>query len=76
MYQCEVGDFVNLKFHQQRTILYHWYIMGYPIVYPTMDATAICLSWDKHFVLTTLGQAVVYAENLLQKNLQQNTQIS
>ena len=28
-----------------------------------MDDRAICLPWDKNFVLTPLGQTVVYTEN-------------
>ena len=28
-----------------------------------MDDRAICLPWDKKFVLTSLGQAVVYGGN-------------
>ena len=39
-----------------------------------MDDTAICLSWDKNFGLTPLGQAVVYGE--LRKIYQEKMEIS
>jgi len=43
-----------------------------------MDDRAICLPWDKNFVLTPLGQTVVLHGELreIYWNLQENTEIS
>ena len=34
-----------------------------------MDETAICLPWDKNFILTPLGQTVVYEELRIYKRM-------
>ena len=44
---------------------------------PPMDNRVICLPWDRIFVLTPLGQTVVYGElRKIYWNLQGNTEIS
>ena len=41
-----------------------------------MDETAICLPWDKNFILTPLGQTVVYGELRIYKRMRRYPGVS